>query len=89
MRQLAREVRGGQPAMSIEEHIRATQANAGTSGCRRRPRPGSACTTPSPRNATHGEPSRWHEASYEATEDGRLRMIRVERHEEVRPGIWR
>ena len=24
MRQLAREVRGGQPAMSIEEHIRAT-----------------------------------------------------------------
>jgi hypothetical protein len=44
---------------------------------------------PSPRNATHGEPSQRREASYEATDDGRPRMIRVERHDEVRPGIWR
>ena len=28
-------------------------------------------------------------ASYKATDDGRPQMIRVERHEEVRPGIWR
>ena len=28
-------------------------------------------------------------ASYKATDDGRLQMIRVERHEEVRPGISR
>ena len=27
--------------------------------------------------------------SYKATDDGRLQMIRVERHEEVRPGISR
>jgi hypothetical protein len=41
IRQLAREVRGEvQPSMTIEEHIRATYTNAGTSGCQRRPRPG-------------------------------------------------
>ena len=39
--------------------------------------------------ATHGEPSRRREASHEATDDGRPRMIRIERHEEVRPGVWR
>jgi hypothetical protein len=46
-------------------------------------------TAPSPRNATRGEPSRRREASYKATDDGRPRMIRIERHEEVRPGVWR
>ena len=89
MRQLAREVRGGQPAMSIEEHIRATHGQRRDVGLPEAPEARLGLHHPSARNATHGEPSRWHEASYEATEDGRLRMIRVERHEEVRPGIWR
>jgi hypothetical protein len=39
-RQLAREVRGEvQPSMTIEEHTTPPTANAGTSGCQRRPRP--------------------------------------------------
>ena len=42
-----------------------------------------------PRNATHGEPSRRRGASYEATDDGRPPKIKVERQEEVRPGVWR
>jgi hypothetical protein len=90
MRQLARKVRGEvQPSTTIGEHIRAPTANAGTSCSQRRPRPGPAYPTPSPRKATHGERSRRREASYKATDDGRPRMIRVERHEEVRPGFWR
>ena len=87
MRQLAREVRGEvQPSMTIEEHIRATYGQRRDVGLPETPE---ARHTPSPRNATHGEPSRRREASDEATDDGRPRMIRVERHEEVRPGIWR
>ena len=87
MRQLAREVRGEvQPSMTIEEHIRATYGQRRDVGLPETPE---ARHTPSPRNATHGEPSWRREASYQATDDGRPRMIRVERHEEVRPGIWR
>ena len=70
VRELAREVRGEvQPSMTIEEHIRATYGQRRDVGLpETRP-----YTTPSPRNATHGEPSRRREASYEATDDGRPR----------------